>query len=266
MSWEKEDAVTAAMIDLRAATVALERAAKRQAAGKLKRLVTEPHRVLRQRLLGLLGRMSEIDAPTFWGGRFIGMLPEGVSATIWRFGFTERAVCRSMLTRLKPGGVFIDVGAHFGFFTLLGSALVGETGRVLSVEATPSTRRMLQRNVARNGCANVSILGCAAHARDEPLTFRDFGPALSSLNSAFAARHGAQTAPYEQVAVAGRRLDDLVAEAELSQVDLVKIDAESSELQVLQGMDQVIERHRPAIVVEVGGGRMRRCRARSSPI
>ena len=62
---------------------------------------------------------------TFWGGRHSGVLPEATSTLVYRWGFFDPPVARTLLTTLDQGMVFVDVGAHFGFFSLLASELVG---------------------------------------------------------------------------------------------------------------------------------------------
>ena len=110
-------------------------------------------------------------------------LPEPVSKSIWRYGYFEEDVCLAMLYYLERGMTFIDVGAHIGFFTLLGSYLVGREGKVLSFEPTPSTYRLLKKNVVN--CPNVCIYNCTAFSEETNIKFYDYGLEKSSYNLAF---------------------------------------------------------------------------------
>jgi hypothetical protein len=67
---------------------------------------------------------------------------------------------------LAPGGTFVDVGANIGYFTLVGSLLVGDRGTVIAVE--PSTRdlRKLTHHLTLNPCANVTVLSVGAGEAD----------------------------------------------------------------------------------------------------
>ena len=56
------------------------------------------------------------------------VLPEVVSSDIYRFGFIEPNVARSIIKFVSKNDV-IDVGAHFGFFTILMAELVGSEGK-----------------------------------------------------------------------------------------------------------------------------------------
>jgi FkbM family methyltransferase len=230
-------------------------ASKISAGSRWSRLLRNPATVLTPYLMRKLGIRRNISIPTVWGGRFDGVLPEGVSAEIWRSGSFELPVSLTLLHFLKEGGTYVDIGAHFGYFSLLASKLVGQTGRVVSVEAMPSTFGYLKNNVERNGTyKNVSLFQGAAYSERTQLEFRDFGVVASSLNSAFTARdsghiikdHG------QVVKVEAHKADDIIATHNLKKIDLIKIDAESSEQFVLMGLAKTLKTQKPAIVMEVG--------------
>ncbi len=196
----------------------------------------------------------DVELNTFWGGRITGTLPEAVSSLIWRFGYFDYGVSQTLLETLKPGGVFIDVGAHFGFFSLLANWLVGSTGRVVSVEAMPNTFERLMHNLNNHTTHKVfDAVNVAAYCKEDELTFQDYGLTFSSLNSAFGVRNeSSEISSVHEIKVRAQPLDDIVAHFDLPKIDLVKIDAESSELYVLQGMSWIIEQHSPDIIVEIG--------------
>src|SRR4029077_2829128 len=73
---------------------------------------------------------------------------------------------------LHPDGVFVDVGANIGYFTLLGAQLVGKRGRVVAVEAHPGLADLLRRNVIINGVRDrVTVWNGAAWSETTTLTF-----------------------------------------------------------------------------------------------
>ena len=242
---EQTDKHTRLAERLTAAVSAMER-------GKFRRTLSRPRKMIYPKMLQWAGNTAEVTAMTFWGEPILVVLPEQISLTIWRYGFFEEDVCRFMLRVLRPGMNFIDVGAHFGFFTRLASFLVGDHGRVLSLEHTPNTFGQLMRNTV--GSDNVLIHNCAAYSRETELTLRDFGLEYSAFNSAFGMRdEDSKSIPKGiEFQARARKVDDVVKERGLPEVDLVKIDAESSELHVLQGMTEIIKRDRPRIILETG--------------
>ena len=52
---------------------------------------------------------------------------------------------------LGPGMVVVDVGANWGYFTLVCAHLVGSSGRVMALEPHPRLASMLAENVTANG-------------------------------------------------------------------------------------------------------------------
>ncbi len=229
----------------------LTAAATAMAAGRVSRTLSRPRKMIFPKLMQWTGGTTEVSAMTFWGEPILVVLPELISMTIWRYGFFEEDVCRFMLRVLRPGMNFVDIGAHFGFFTRLGSELVGDEGRVLSFEPTPDTFGQLMRNTVGN--ENVLLQNCAAFSSETQLTLRDFGLQYSAFNSAFGMRESeTQNRMGKEFQARARKADDVILESGLKAVHLVKIDAESSELHVLQGLEQTIRRDHPRIILETG--------------
>jgi len=178
-------------------------------------------------------------------------LPEGISTSIWRYGFFEADVCLALLLLLRPGMTFVDVGAHIGFFSLLASHLLGETGRVLAVEPTPRSFKLLRENIdSRKG---VHAVRCAAYSDSCALSLTDFGVAASGYNSVAGCRNGAlDAAAARKLTVPARPLDELLAHEGIHGADVVKIDVESAELEVLKGLKGQVAAAKPTLIVEVG--------------
>ena len=69
----------------------------------------------------------------------------------------EPHVTKALRNLLKPGDVFVDVGANIGYFTLLASTLVGPSGNVISFEPNPNNCELLRRSLTQNNVANVRL-------------------------------------------------------------------------------------------------------------
>ena len=231
----------------------LRRAVQRANQSRIGRLAPHRWKLVYPQLLLKLGVCQARRARTFWGGRLDIVLPEAVSTQIWRYGFFEDDVCLFLLRSLRAGMVVIDVGAHFGFFSLLASELVGSEGRVVAVEPIPATFGRLARNVAINSPHdNITAINSAAYSIRTTLSFNDYGLVYSAFNSAFGARSASSLRLHRQVSVDARTCDDLVSVLALPRVDVIKIDAESSEMHVLRGAERTINQFHPRIIVEVG--------------
>ena len=218
------------------------------------RTLMKPWQMLYPQFLKIIRKSRGFDTSTFWGGRMSVILPEDVSVNIWRYGSPEENVSQFMLELLDEGMTFVDIGAHYGFFSLLGSYLVGKEGRVLAFEPTPTTRRQLVRNVEGNAAySNIQIFDCAAYDRNSQVKFYDYGVENSAYNSIFGSRKMQGFLQNQiEIDVLTRKADDVLKEAGVQAVDLIKIDAESSEIHVLKGLADTLLRYKPAIIIELG--------------
>jgi FkbM family methyltransferase len=162
----------------------------------------------------------------------------------------EEEIAKILASSLGRGSVFIDIGAHVGRYSLLGSKLVGSEGFVIALEPVPETYASLRENLRSNGVANVVALPLAAWSSNNVLEI--LVPPGRSGSSAMVTRH------FTGLGLRGRRisvkavaLDNLVKDLRISRVDLIKIDAEGAELEILRGSLDIIRKYRPAIVAEV---------------
>ncbi|MET4331668.1 FkbM family methyltransferase [Bradyrhizobium sp. i1.15.2] len=230
---------------------AFEAAVARRNASRIQRLVADPQRAVTPAFLRTLGRVKEVPAQTFWGETMRVVVPEPVSAMIYRFGYYDENVCRFLLAALREGNTFVDIGAHFGFFSKLAVRLVGGSGHVVAFEPMPRTRSLLSANLSGSigaGCA--SVVEYAAFDEEKTLEFRDYGDAHSSFNSAFVGRGLERTGI--PVDVRARRFDDIWKELGHQRIDVMKIDAESAELRVLIGAEQSLAKFKPVVIAEFG--------------
>lgn len=177
-------------------------------------------------------------------------LPESVSSQLYLDGAFEFDLTETFLRLVRPGWVVVDVGAHLGYYTLLAARLVGPTGQVHAFEPTPATRALLVTNTREH--QNVRVVDRAAWSRPATLSFQDFGVSNSAFNSAFPPRSASLNATRPKIhVVQAVSLDDYCTEAGIVP-DLVKIDAESAESHVLEGMSRLMTADPPFITIEVG--------------
>ncbi len=151
----------------------------------------------------------------------------------------------------------LDIGAYVGFFSLV-AALANRNARVYAFEPMEAIHRRLLENVERNKLKNVECLNAAVS--DSTGTARFFFsqaafaqglPTSSSLSESFMAGAPGLTG----VDVPLLTIDGFTSDRDLSRVDLVKVDTETTEPSVLRGMRGVLTRDHPAIICEVLKGR-----------
>ncbi|QEQ01511.1 FkbM family methyltransferase [Thermosynechococcus sp. CL-1] len=145
--------------------------------------------------------------------------------------FREQAVLQTIRNKLQMGDFFIDSGANIGFYSVLASKLVGDTGKVLSIEMMPDTAAILNHHLQLNQCTNVEVIEFALSDQDNQeviATVQEgkFGQAtISKVDS--------QKKTDKEIAVKTITLDTLTKD--ISHIRLIKMDLEGAELQALQG-------------------------------
>ena len=93
----------------------------------------------------LAARLPEMVATYGDGRRFRIPAGDAMYAQVFIYGLYEPAESAVIAKLLRPGDLAVDVGANFGWFSLLMAAAVGDQGRVLAVEPVPAIFAGLQR-------------------------------------------------------------------------------------------------------------------------
>lgn len=140
----------------------------------------------------------------------------------------------------------IDIGANVGHYTKRFSELVGAHGRVLAFEPVPTTFSLLSANVQMFAHPNVSLINAAVSDRLNVvgISMPKFSTGLTNYYEA----HLSSVAD-SALSVLTISLDSFCINQRIA---LVKIDTEGHESFVLAGMQKLIEKHHPVLIVETG--------------
>lgn len=164
---------------------------------------------------------------------------------------------------IPPAAVVVDVGAHAGQFSKLFSAMA-PAGRVFAFEPSLYARSLLRKALAWNRVRNVVVVPTGLSDADGEATLSTpvkarggFGFGLASLGGASAGRAA------DRQTVSLQTLDGFAARHDLRRLDFLKADVEGWEAHVLRGGLATLERHRPALYLEIAEDALRR--AGSSP-
>jgi FkbM family methyltransferase len=208
----------------------------------------------RYRLLQLLapahGRALARLADDLGGATFEADLADALSREVCFTGIYEPPISRVLQRHVPPGGVVVDAGANWGYFSLIAAAACGDGGSVTALEPDPRQFAALTRNVALNAFTHVRAIGAAAAAREGTLTLLGYGDTESNRGVSRLAAAVDTPATGPRFEVAAMTIDAITGAAPV--VDLVKIDVEGAEDGVLEGMRQglMAQRYR-AILLEL---------------
>jgi FkbM family methyltransferase len=158
----------------------------------------------------------------------------------------EPHIVRLFLKFLEPGDHVLDIGANIGYFSLIASGLVGEGGKVYAFEPSPLNLERLRKNIQLNNHQNVLVIPKAVSNNNGTFLINlPVGPIKNSGRSSFRVLEEQS----EQVTVETLALD--VLRETISKISLVKMDIEGAEEMALSGMEKLIERDQPVIILEL---------------
>jgi FkbM family methyltransferase len=186
------------------------------------------------------------------GTKFTVDLRDRIQRQMW-CGSYEPHITRCLNAVLRPGDVFLDIGAHIGYHSFFGAKLVDEQGRVYSFEPDPQLHRCLTQNLS---CfPQAQAVHCAVWDRDTLLNYeRSPVSSESGWGTLTAVRDLSQGQHLSLQAVS---LDTWAERIGLPHVRAIKIDAEGSEYASLRGASRILDKYRPVLIMEVNESLLR---------
>lgn len=153
---------------------------------------------------------------------------------------------RELVSLMKPGEVFYDVGAHIGYYALIAAQELGPSGKVIAFEPLPLNLHFLRRHIAVNQVHNVEVLamGLSDHAGEARFDVAG-GTGRGRLGST------------GDVAIEIESIDTLCASGRIPPPNLIKMDIEGAEYQALVGARETLARHRPVVFLATHGSEVR---------
>ena len=156
----------------------------------------------------------------------------------------------------EPGDTVIDVGAHFGRYTIPCSRRVGKQGHIFAFEPIESTFKVLQRTVNKLKLQNITLLNCAIsdrqHTQQMVIPVNKYGIELQScsfLNN----NKGLYTDidNYHTQETTVETIDNLITNYNMQKIKLIKCDVEGAELFVIKGAINTIKKYSPIVLLEI---------------
>lgn len=171
----------------------------------------------------------------------------GLSSHLLLDGYWEMWLTELLSEIVQPGMTVVDVGANLGYFTLLMADLVGPAGHVHAFEPNVDLARRMSQSLAINGFESIATVHEQALSdaeNDVLLVVPTDEPKNGHLLPGDHPVSGDQTV--ESRPMQTRRLDSYAA---LLNADIIKIDADTSELAIWHGMSGILQTQRPLTIV-----------------
>lgn len=239
-------------------SIQLQKVEQLAGAGKLSRLLHNPAHYLYAMMLSKViypvthkGVLKK--APLFFGGDMQVLLPAATDIYLagGKTHNSEIRLAKFMINQLEPGSCFMDIGAHFGYFTLLASSLVGDTGKVYAIEPASETFNLLQQNTSAHG--NVRSFHKAVSDKGEMVSFYEFPVLYSEYNTLdiekFLKEDWIKKYNPQKTEVLATTIDGFLQENKLSP-SMIKIDVEGAEVKAIQGGAGTWQGQSPVLIME----------------
>jgi FkbM family methyltransferase len=168
-------------------------------------------------------------------------------------GFEYPSV-RLFMELVKDAQVFMDIGANFGYYSLLAAALNNRI-RIVAFEPLPAARWYFQKNIRLNNFKNILVEPLALAGREGEMDF--FIPVSTDFPELeFQLPGDGSLVNYDEsrrkgIRVGTTTLDRYVQLKAIPRIDIIKIDTETTEHLILEHGREVLSRCRPLIFCEV---------------
>ncbi len=148
----------------------------------------------------------------------------------------EPHIVRLITENLRPGDVYVDIGANVGVMSFNAAKAVGPSGKVIAFEPDQANSIRFLQGVIANTFANVVLFSVALS--NKPSVFSLTGSSNTYLISPENSNRLIQAIP-----------GDYVLNSE-TRIDFIKIDIEGHEPFALKGIAQTLARHTPLVLCE----------------
>jgi len=153
----------------------------------------------------------------------------------------ERGEVKFLESIVKEGMNVIDIGANVGITTVTVARKIGRRGKLYSFEPTPEYFNILKENISSNGLENVKVYELAVTDQVGRVPFSQ-----KELSSGIVFEEGAK-----KFEVSTTSIDRFLSEEKIERIDLINMDCEGSELLVLKGAKETLQKNKVKIFCEI---------------
>lgn len=183
--------------------------------------------------------------PVLGNNMLVDITNRGLEKDLLLHGIREKESTEIFRSYLEEGMKVVDVGANIGYYTLIEADSVGSEGKVMAIEPTRDSFLKLQKNCSINNFENVKCLNVAAGLERGQVQLKERpSPNLNKIVNF----DGEDTTAVQQ-----ETLDNIVD----FEPDIVRMDVEGYELEIIQGMAEILSSEDLKLFLELHPNKMK---------
>ena len=212
---------------------------------RMKKLMRYRGKYLKYAISELTKKPLLVKGKTFWGEDFFTHLPGDKYIFLFNIlGDSEIKLTKFFIKNLKSNSIFFDIGANYGFYSLLAKQLITD-GQVHAFEPTPTTFKFLQKNLSNKD--RIFLNQIAFFDSEGIINFYENLVGKSGLNTFNV--FNIKPILFKQTRVKTTTLDKYCLYH--SKPTFIKIDVEGAEGNVVEGAIETLKKSNPIITMEV---------------
>lgn len=148
------------------------------------------------------------------------------------------------LFTLKEKDIVVDAGPYLGYGALKMGELVGNSGKIIAIEAGPDCGKLLEKNIKENSLKNIQIVHKAVWNKKEIKIFHRSSKQANSLVQDLIKKTETNT-----VQVRADTIDNILNDYGITNISMISLTINGAELEALEGMSKTLENYSPRLSI-----------------
>jgi len=173
---------------------------------------------------------------------------EGISTELQIYESHEPLTTHLIINELKQDMVCIDLGSNIGYYAVIESNIIGESGKIFAIEPSPVNFPILKLNLENQKKNNFVAYNIGIGDKNEEMEF-----IISAKSNWSRIRMNNEKINSEDkvIKIPVKTLNSFVNENNIKKIDILRMDVEGFEYSILLGANEVLEKFKPKLFIEI---------------
>lgn len=173
---------------------------------------------------------------------------QGISTELQIYESHEPLTTHLMINELKQDMVCIDLGSNIGYYAVIESNIIGESGKIFAIEPSPVNFPILKLNLENQKKNNFVAYNIGIGDKNEEMEF-----IISAKSNWSRIRMNNEKINSEDkvIKIPVKTLNSFVNENDIKKIDILRMDVEGFEYSILLGANEVLEKFKPKLFIEI---------------